>query len=590
MTPSDEVTRLILSPTYRRARWCMITLRKLCRCRLADHKLARSKLARDDEYHEAAIKYGLLSDALLVVYIFSFLHCSFCLYHQYKLDWNTVHLDYLKFRRDIGLSLHQVVVPGEELLQHLNETIKQENEWLDFLGQPLQQITFYAAAFYLGHLVWSLIAYAHTQINFNLIVPFDQYILRILVDYRRELELSEAMVEEQVNEFLVSQRNAMKTITLSQVICQDKNGYRAALDEAFEALKQDELIERELLDLKRRKELMPINRQVVWIGRWLKFHLILTSLGTVSAFNTSIVLLSILFLCLPALLFPDEPPPWLRYDFADWLNVFSIGVLLLVNCVSVLMYGATLTFGAIDQFYYARHLCALYDKFTEKSERELLRDLRWIAVGGDTSDSLRQELNCALLALVMKFRVFAKQLASERKLIGSNALSLVVLFSLLPIVNRLHSPYFNDGLLMMFTGLMSLLTLTSVSVSLLAPCEMYGQCVCLHKSRLRLLAHLIQVQLLKPNFYNAHLILLLRREAGACERPAERFAITCAGFNFTHSSVTRLHFWFGALILSSMLKPPSYRVGQTNLAGDKLTQYPLVVDNILDDPFRVLKW
>lgn len=180
-------------------------------------------------YQDAAVKDGALSNGLFACYIFSACHTILCLYHQYKLDSNSVRLDYLSLMRELDeeprfhlSSARPTNLITDELLQGLNATTQHENGWLDLLGSPLRHMKFCGAGFHLGHFLMTLVAYVCTQIIFRYLIPFDQNISRILIDYERELKLCVILVEEQMNEFLMPHRNSTKTVVMSQFDFLDK--------------------------------------------------------------------------------------------------------------------------------------------------------------------------------------------------------------------------------------------------------------------------------------------------------------------------------------------------------------------------------
>lgn len=612
----EPIQQLLSSRSYRLAKQMMVILRKICRCPLVDEfyppprresegpQETPSKVRPSASYEKIAIRNGPWSDGLLVCFVLSTCHLCLYVYHQYKLNWNLIRLDYLGYRHDADSKCQrcsQDICPfvkaiSQELLRQLNQTIKHENESLDLLGLPIRELGFFGAGFNLIMFLCSFVAYIVTQFNFKIVQPFDQYILRIFIDYKRELELSSNLVDKQVDEFIASHRNASRTTTLlrtDQIF--DVNIQRRAIEEVQVHMAQDRFIERELMLMRASGELMPPNRSAEWILSWLKIYLAINISGFLFSVAASVTLITLIYFS--PLLRPNVNEPWLDYSIGEWVVILEVVLFLfLINC-SIIMYGATLTFSQIDQYWFASHLLKLHEQFLTRSQR-LLNSPEKL-----TNKLIRYGLNLHLLVLLMKFRIFAKQLACQRRIDGLNTFILVSCFFLLAALSRLHAPYIESHLIgvKLFIVIVSVFTLIPVSFGLLAPCKMFSRCMCLHRTRVKVLAHVVRAERSHPSLFSDHLVSRLRRETSFGDRLADEFAISFGGFKFTYSSVMSFYFWYGILILSAIMRPSNiiisnerdYAKMMEDDAGDSQVKhhYPLMMESsFLDDPFGILKW
>lgn len=612
--------RLLNSPVYRLIRSLIINLRKHCRCSLVDgphlqqlHRRATSRGALEpisDTYRDAALHFGRWSDLFLILYILSSLHLVLYLYHQHKLDWNLLRLDYLSFRQKTQSYLDAEKPITNDLLDKLNRKVDEENAMLDLIGQPLKQITFFAQMIFWLELLFSLVSYLLTQLYMRYYHPFDLYIVRILIDYNREVELCRMIINKQVDDFLISLRNFRKILVFSRMDLGPTGGLNRliVLDNARVQLECDHFIERELLDMKNSDKLLPANRQIEWIASWLKPCLATLLLSYTSLLGYNCLFFSLVYFSsmFRPLSYSEVRPNWLTYNLADWLVIFESLVFLLVIISPVVFYGTTTALAVVDQMRLANRLTCTHEQLLEQSQLELMRAESWnchrrhfggtaprrVAQQNSTEENLRRELNCRLLKLLMQFRIYTKLFVKEREILGFHGFLEVIILLLLPVVMRLHSPYFDPKLEWMnaYLTVSSFITVTGVSVGVSMMCELFNSCVNLHRAQSKLLAHIIQVEQFYPNFYNNHLVSRLRRETGSYDSLVEQFTISFAGVKFTYASVIWLYFWFGALVLSSIIKPNPIMPGRDPNTGKPIRRYPMIVENVLDDPFNVFKW
>lgn len=525
-------------------------------------------------FRRAAIGNGPWSDLFIGAYFLSTLHLFLYLFHQYKLDWSTVMRDQLLWRRSANLiSYDSKLSPADEtLLQQLDATIHHQNSILDLIDQPLRHLAFFAEFFFWCVFMHPFSSFVCLQVYFNFYQPHNNYLLRILIDHEQEVDPCRLLVREQVEELLFSHRNSNKTITITQMDCSDKHTQWKLIRKLEARPKRDRYINRELLEMEARDKLLPDNRRSEWVRGWLPYYSGLALLGACSSAITPVMILQFIYFS-HVLRSHVDAKLWLDYSATDWLVVLESGIFLFALACSILFFGINFSFGALDQNRLAKHLIGEHEASHLESQRRLLHRLGcgWSleACCCDLSAaSFRQEFNVQLFELVMRYRIFTRQLASQRDIFGASAANTVISFALVPVLSSLHAPYFDITLegIKNFMAVVSTLTLTILIVGLWVLCALFSRCVQLHQAQLKLSAHMVQVDQFCPNLFNTHLTSLLRRETSSHQRLVVESAVSFAGIRFTYASVLKFYFWFSIVVLAAILGP--------NSLNDSLSQTP----------------
>jgi len=321
--------------------------------------------------------------------------------------------------------------------------------------------------------------------------------------------------------------------------------------------------------------LMPANRLPNWILGWNRMLLLyLVSCAIyATAFN-----FGILAAVLDLEAFDGRPAACLTI-ICTWVILFSINI-------STTGIGGAFAFTCGDQLNYCTEVMDNFrftiDKNSERFrefidgeegsfiQRKLFIEAGELPVihaldGEKLGFSLREQMNAHMLYSLMHYKIFVSQF----KLLGPGfsvtlASGLIILFSY-PILCRLHTPYFDSS-----DEANHRFTLVIVSLSYVPPCFACLVIICfLHKRCLKLYGALasLMAHMTKANhlvrylgdeaIYSRHLVGVMRKEISHSTRMSHEFSIKSIGVRCTFSSVMKIGFWFGFVVISLVFKSTS---------------------------------
>lgn len=260
----------------------------------------------------------------------------------------------------------------------------------------------------------------------------------------------------------------------------------------------------------------------------------------------------------------------------DVLVIFENAFLVVILILSVAFFLSFTFVSCMDQIMYINELRKLIDNVSLRNQLRYY-EITKRQLGGysEIGNELQQEfcsrqMNTNLLYAFIHYKIFVAQTKSDLKFHGTIALVSIVVFFTLPIMARLHEPYINlkTKLLQIYVCLATSVFLNFVMIPV---CYLHSRSLDLYKSMCSLLAHTIEQSSGDSIFYNAHLVLLLRKELSYPDLFARQFATVSIGVRYTYPNLVKIHFWFGIILLS--------------LISGVTTDHDAFLGRFLSDPF-----
>lgn len=374
--------------------------------------------------------------------------------------------------------------------------------------------------------------------------------------------------------------------------------------------------------------LFPINFSSDWIKSRARFYYWLNTLCIIYAVFLDLVLDFLLF----AFIDPDLK----HMSRIDLVFLAELIILLTIDNVTTLFYITTQLFACIDQI----RMCCMIERLVcnciknntfmfEVAKRKISRNqqTKWQSLypsghlSGDKQtrnlvaerrpsminekicrrkeenydgkfidlptidQSVQDKMNASLLLALMQYRIFIAQMKPLKRSFRVISITTVVIFFFLPIVGRLHTPYFDvslDDNFRLSIVILCIIIVVPIDLCLVPLCVMHSRCLDVYKSLYRLLAHATQIQSDKfgSQVYDFHTISMLRKELDYPERSTTKFATKFAQMAFNFNTLVKLHFYYGLIVLSIIIESTTHR-NATEIASPTLT--------IFNDPFRLLR-
>lgn len=165
-----------------------------------------------------------------------------------------------------------------------------------------------------------------------------------------------------------------------------------------------------------------------------------------------------------------------------------------------------------------------------------------------------KQLNDNLLFVLVHYRV---SVLLSKRMGNMSAIFLlggVSIFFFFPVTFMLHAPYVNDDVVRLTYTMLCVGNLMVIDLICAPMCYLHSRAFDLYRAMSSLLAHSIECQqqletLDESSVYDNHLVCLLRKELDDPERMAKQFSIVVLGTPMAYSTLLRIHFWFGLLML-----------------------------------------
>jgi hypothetical protein len=385
---------------------------------------------------------------------------------------------------------------------------------------------------------------------------------------------------------------------------------------------------RQLKHMIRDDQLIPMNRSREWLDHKSQLYALINGCGLVAGMSANYMVSRTL---IDMARLANERK---QLTLADCLGAVEILFMLLVCTLAGMFYVSVIVFSAYDQIVVAKQLLSLIKKIVALNElrfHAILRPmLKQYGGGGEARWSLSEQLpaktaatrphangppprapsraagrsidvgssrwrvpppslvnlasqrldwaqfedkmNHDLLLLVMHYRLFKVRLMALTRRSGFLVLCTIFMAFLLPIVGRIHLPYFMDSSVRTIINAICLITLSTADISLVPVCYLHRRCLDVYNALNSVLAHATDVARSPEgiDIYDRHLISTLRKELSHHEGIAAMFATKFAGISVTYPNLVRIHLYFSFLMLS--------------LIYDESSEQELTV-GIFSDPF-----
>lgn len=186
---------------------------------------------------------------------------------------------------------------------------------------------------------------------------------------------------------------------------------------------------------------------------------------------------------------------------------------------------------------------------------------------------IEEDINLCLLQTLMHYKIFVGQSKPALKSIQVFTMIALGVTSILPIVTRLLLAYL-DSRQKGFSIAICVLVLIYGNIGFILIGKLYTRCLDIYRHLQSLIAHSVAIDhcvrmQTGHEAYDKHLIWLLRKELNQPERLIDQFAIRLLGdqWKLTYSSLIKFHFWWGVLIISTIVIDPSSRNASDVLGG-----------------------
>ena len=498
-----------------------------------------------------------IPELILIAYIGSNIHLGIYLAYQYEYDLGMFQLNKLIHRNDTREYRRLVDrVRGSELM------LKQ-------IGGPHTHLSFLVGQAYTLMIATSWVAYLFLMLYYQFGQPYDCYIVNDVLDYQKEAQKSDRLLELVLKDYSKSWEFFRKE-------CYDRDCLLHVVSKSQLAgviQKQPLGSEHLLWSLKEAGHFRALNRSCEWINRRIKFQFIW--------FNFLFIIGSATVCFIMIKLYTSKGGQSGRGEeiqaesaLSIWMIGFEFTFICWIALVSVAFYASNLFLMLLDQVHLVNGVqCVVKSCLRSNSYlfAKLSKQLGAKTILSTKDQPVRLHMNLNLLLALLQFKIFLAQLNSS-VLRMSKIFTVPVLFMLIfPIFFRLHLNYAGKRLaeFQLFAYTISLVISTAANMVLVPLCIFNSGCLKLYKFLGYLLAHTIEVgsslggqgdrqdesngeQQRKSNlsFYDGHTLVLLNKELSHPIHIEQRFATQTLGLTCTYGLLCRLDFWFGVIMLS----------------------------------------
>lgn len=468
--------------------------------------------------------------------------------------------------------------------------IKVSRTNLKSIGAPHMHLNHVLECAYIYIIVTLYLSYLQPQFYFHYVRPLDFSLLRYFLDPHQEQKKINRVIEEEVNNFIISGTNYIKVATVFRNLGTNKayhlhSGWVCSSCSTGFLGNQKDLI-RELKQMMLNGILQPPNRLPQWISGCAK---------KVSFFFIFFTIFAIIFAFIVSFVFPLTFFS-LETDLLDILFLIECWIYLLIGICSSALYLSIMGISCLDQIHIVKQLlkqikdCILTNEY-ECGRLQDIKQRNILASTNKTSDdfstiiinhlkhksnqskhgsifgdlTIRRgskftknqtksqylQMNSNLLRVFMHYKIFVVQLKPILRTSGFLVSSTIIPMILAPTLGRIYIFYLHHAAKMTLV-LSSIVFVAFCDIYLASLCYFHSCCKELYRNLFSFLAHTVKIPSLtsEDQIYDRHLIWLLRKELNNSSNWNSRFATAAFGIDVKYSNLMRLHFWIGLLLLS----------------------------------------
>lgn len=531
-------------------------------------------------------KFTRLQSFLVFV---SFIWMMLNLYYQYRYDANYFRLE--QFKASAG-NLSSILSAA-----YYSAQVERSHSQLRRVGAPFESAHFAVQVAYVYVLVIIVTTYFQGAVQYNMALPFNFPLARLILDARRECALISRLIVRELVGFHNSSRNFIKASYFAKYICNHGFEEFDSIEQVNELSRHNQQVLAELYEMATSGYLQPLGWTCPFVHKLARYY----GLFVVS----SVVYILMSQLVLAIYLFSISINYDIKFEPVDVVFSVVVTMMVIMATCAVIYYASFVLFHSLMQINYINSIIELIDRLVYWNELRLIglldllrleMMLRPDPLRANMIDSTRKQMNSDLLYAFVHFKTFVSQFNHSKEACSIVLSTATGLFFLMPTIARLHLPYISSSTLKLTAVMVSLATTVVFNSVTLPVCYLHSRSLKLYKSLNSLMAHTIettdgtrggQEQPAAPtatltvdtankhtsNIYNKHLVWLLRKELNSGVLTTQ-FAIEKYGLIYTYPNVVRIHFYFGLIVLSIIST-----VGVNNEA---------FYGQFLSDPFRLL--
>lgn len=486
--------------------------------------------------------FPLWSKIVIFLYLVALVYIAMFTFFQYLYDHGQTKLKSLQ-QRNITTTQKFSVNDLVANIQQLESNIRHNQKILYYIGVPPFRIPYIIQIISLFGMIVSITMYLSGVLLFNYIRTYDAYLLRSLFQSEFEDNINSDLILRQIDSYIYSDNS----IQPQGISIQTSAHYRSIHLRSYIATgsldpyKSDFHLKRKQWDVLNLLSLYTINFMVQYdIGFFIAILFILDL---------------------------NE----IRLNFLYAIFIINIILFTAINSLSSAFYFSIQTFLSIDLI---RASARLRTEFLEciqvntKLHTQLQDDSSSII-----NKSIINKMNAHLFAAIVRYQIFliqTRRLTSCLSFVSTN--SKIILF-LLPILGRLHIPYFDptkEKVIRLIIAAGSVCFLVPVNVALLPLCIMQSNLYKLYKTIYLILAHIAHVQEKTKSHlivYDDRLIKILYKELDRPKGITHQYGPSFVLMNYSYSSLLRLHFYFGFIVLLILFESRSKNSKQGETSG-----------------------
>lgn len=529
-------------------------------------------------------------------------------YHQYVFDYHKYKLD--KF----DLIANQTYTDGyltprqvecKELFRdHLVDGYEQARDAYKSIGAPFMHFNYIIENGLIYLILWTECVYLQPQYYYRFCRPFDYGVIDILLAPLRLQALTDRLIANRVNNFIVSSRT-YEVLRMAENRQESGRCSDSTQRQHCEVSRKDEIIfnsnpsnhkflVEEAKSMAASGILQPLNRREDRIDKLsdmygLLFIIMLPSLiGSLMLFELAIPYMNV---------FGAE----IEAGAMDYIIRVELAIYSITGPGAVCTYVAGVIMICVDQVHLVSRLGCLIDNCIRHNTYDLLAflkcdrnyssptyfcDIELRDHGSSEPDAessnhpshsvktsdfdeaiyervVQRSINRSLLNSILHYKIFVKQLRCQFSTIQIFSTMALIVTLAGPIMTRLLIAYL-DRKRQTLSVLGCLIVLLFTDLALGMVCWLHGRCLCIYRHMQSLMAHTVEMDHIAEmrigrKAFDEHLIRMLYRELGHPDRLVDQFSTQILGgqINVTYPSLIKVHFWLGILFISIMVIDPT---------------------------------
>lgn len=486
----------------------------------------------------------------------------------------------------------------------LEQKLGEAREMLTSIGAPFLSAHFAIQVIQSSAMLVSFISYFQVILSYNTIAVFNSVMIRLVLDPKREhITMSNLIKNELINYHISSENFLQISFHLKYVSTTGDHGnpkhfagyyYFDSSGEMNQLMLDNTIMLNHLYEMASNGSLQPLSwshwfvrRSGDFYGYYLLFWYISCHLFFIFVFTTLDI--------------------YIGFDISLAPMDCVVGLMLIIifsySIISCVFFLTTTMFNSFEEIIQVRHLLQLFEQIVNVNN-VILAGLRTRMAndggrGKSAGDKVkltltqeRKQMNYNVLFAFMHFKIFVSQFRRPKDNCGLCVLGVTCIIFIMPTIARLHLPYLDNGGIRALVVGASVISIAMYNQVALPVGYTHARSLRIYKSLNSLLAHMLEVDMVgveptggggdgqptdtetETSLYNRHLIWSIRKELDHPDTMKSHFAIKKYGFEFTYSSLVRVHFWLGLLALSF--------ISSQNLSEE------IFFSNFLNDPFGLM--